>query len=179
MLFHYAREAGKVFSADRMRDDNYHKPGGLWLSDDAACGWRAFVLERLHDGTPGWENAGEGLRYSYGFEIVQLDQVLRLETSDELRGFLSEYGEATVRECVVNDKPGCGLHIEWGRVKAAYKGILITPFHQNLPRTDPDFHWYKGWDCASGCFWNLTCLKQVTQGVRTNLCDAAAGILVG
>ncbi len=74
-------------------------------------------------------------------------------------------------ECVVNDKPGCGLHIEWGRVKAAYKGILITPFHQNLPRTAPDFHWYKGWDCASGCFWNLTCLRQVTQGVRTNLCD--------
>ena len=171
MLFHYSEEADKIFRPDRTLPSSDHKPGGLWLSDDSDYGWYALVLDQLRDGRPDWADADKGLRYKYGFEIdpCQSNQVLVLETPDDLRWFIGRYREATVRKCVVRDKPGCGLHIEWGRVKADYKGILITPFHRALSRKDPFFHWYIGFDCASGCFWDITCLTQVTKGIRTNL----------
>ena len=39
VLFHYSKEADKVFSTDYCPGDNDHKPGGLWLSDDSDYGW--------------------------------------------------------------------------------------------------------------------------------------------
>ena len=170
MLFHYSEDADKIFSTARMRGDNDHKPGGLWLSDDSDYGWYDFVLDRLREGSSEWADAHEGLRYRYGFAIDPRwsNRILSLKTPDDLRWFTSRYREATVRKCVVDGQPGCGLHIEWGRVMDDYKGILISPFHRALSRKDPFFHWYR-FDCASGCFWDTSCLTQVTEGIRTNL----------
>ena len=173
MLFHYSKEADKIFCSDCPTPlDNDHKPGGLWLSDDSDYGWYDFVLDRLRDGSSEWADGEELLQYRYDFAIDprQSDRILLLKTPDDLRRFTLHYREATVRECVVRGKPGCGLHIEWERVKADYKGIMITPFHRALSCNDPIlFHWYNGFDCASGCFWDITCLTQVTQGTKTNL----------
>lgn len=176
MLFHYSEEADKIFSRDYPTPpDNDHKPGGLWLTDDSDYGWCDFVLARLSDGSPCWADAGKELRYKYGFTIDPClsDKVLKLKTPDDLRWFTSHYREAACRECVVDGEPGYGVHIDWERVKAHYKGILITPFHPNLALAgktgkDPFYHWYR-FDCASGCFWDITCLTQVTGGIKTNL----------
>ena len=175
MLFHYSKKADVSFSMAQMPDDNDHKPGGLWLSDDSDCGWRDRVLERLRGGHSDWVDAYKGLQYRYGFTIDPClsDRVLKLKTPDDLRRFTSHYREAACRECNVAGEPGWGLHIEWERVKDDYMGILITPFHPDLALAgkagkDPFFHWYR-FDCASGCFWDITCLTQVTKGTKTNL----------
>ena len=134
VLFHYSEEADKTFCMARMRGDNDHKPGGLWLSDDSDYGWRAFVLDRVNDGSPCWADADKGLRYKYGFTINPCcsDKILKLKTPDDLRCFTAHYREAARRAC---DEPGgYGVHIDWERVRAHYKGILITPFTQT-------WHW--------------------------------------
>ena len=161
MLTHYSRDPIQVFSNALHRDDNDHKPGGLWLSDESDYGWSAVVSAQLRLGTRGWEDGDELLRYRYDFSIdpKQLGRILLLRTPDDLRRFTSDYREASPRECVDDGKPGFGLHIEWHRVKSDYKGILITPYQPELSyrNGNPDFHWYR-FDCASGCFWDITCL---------------------
>ena len=165
MLSHYSKEVGKVFSLNYPTPpDNEHSPGGLWLSDDSDYGWYSFVMERWRNGDHGWGDGKEILQYKYDFEIdpLQFHHVLKLSTPDALQEFTSYYQESAPRDCVVDGSIGFGLHIDWGRVKTDYMGILITPFQRELNRLGPKFHWYR-FDCASGCFWNIACLVQDTK----------------
>lgn len=62
MLSHYSKEPIEVFSNALHRDDNEHKPGGLWLSDESDYGWSAFVLAQLQSGSSDWADGNELLR---------------------------------------------------------------------------------------------------------------------
>lgn len=189
VLHHYCEKAGKVFPTfpkEDPQDGPYdqvdkmtgriHKPGGLWLSDDSDNdGWLDLVQTQLRNGREDWvqdkDELQNKLQYRYEFVIdpcqFQLGRVLWLETPADLQRFTQDYGEESSRDCKVNDKPGYGWHIEWKRVKADYMGILITPFQRDLLQ-DPFFHWYT-FDCASGCFWDTTCLTQRAGFTKMNL----------
>ena len=167
ILSHYGRKPNETFSLDYPAPkDNGHNPGGLWLSDDSDYGWAAFVQDRVLQGSMYWSNAKERWRYKYDFtiDLAQSDCVLTLATPKELQHFTLNYGEASPRECVSDGRTGYGIHIEWQGVKADYKGILITPYQGELSyiNGDPMFHWYR-FDCACGCFWDISCLVQVSN----------------
>ena len=173
ILSHYSKYPGKVFCTDcPTPPDNDHKPGGLWLSDDSEYGWPELVHGLVSSGSSGWEDGNELLQHRYDFIIdpAQLDQILVLSTPDDLQSFTTAYGEASYRGCLVNGEPGYGLHIEWHRIKSDYKGILITPYQRELSHRNgtPKFHWYR-FDCASGCIWDITCLKLFAGGPYRNL----------
>ena len=165
ILSHYSKSPGKAFRSDYPTPlDNDHKPGGLWLSDDNEYGWCQLVRGLVRRGSSGWEDGNELLQHRYDFIIgpSQLNEILTLSTPDDLRSFASAYGEASQRGCVVNGEPGYGRHIESYRVKCDYKGVLITPYQRELSHRNgnPEFHWYR-FDCASGCLWDISCLKLV------------------
>ena len=165
ILSHYSKTPGKTFHPNYPTPlDNDHKPGGLWLSDDNEYGWSQFVRTLVRNGSSGWEDGNELLKHRYDFIIdpTQPNEILALSTPDDLRSFASTYGEASMRGCVVDGEPGYGRHIEWSRVKCDYKGVLITPYQPDLSHRngDPEFHWYR-FDCASGCFWDISCLQRV------------------
>lgn len=170
MLSHYSKYPNKVFwSGHPLPHDNEHKPGGLWLSDDTDFGWYALVSDLVRNGRSDWADGNDLLRYKYDFTIDpdQFHLVLILKTPDDLRSFTSHYQEPSSRGCVVDGKPECGLHIEWRRVKSDYKGILITPYQRELSHRSgiPEFHWYR-FDCASGCFWDITCLRLLNEPLQ-------------
>ena len=48
--------------------------------------------------------------------------------------------------------------IDWKKVKSKYQGIIIAPYQWSC-RLNLDSNWYYGWDCASGCIWDLDCIK--------------------
>ena len=48
--------------------------------------------------------------------------------------------------------------INWPAVAERYGGILITPYQWSHRMS---LHWYCGWDCASGCVWDLSQIKSV------------------
>jgi hypothetical protein len=144
-LAHYSAEP---FVLDRARlypqTHGGFKPLGLWLSveDDAEESWPAwcaandFYLDALAHRT----------------EIVlRADAPIRRITTDaELWRFNAEF--AAPRS--INPL----AMIDWPRVQAHYGGLLIAPY---LWTARLDLLWYYGWDCASACLWDLTCIDAV------------------
>ena len=112
----------------------YSKPLGFWLSDESS-----------EDSWSAWCAAEEFPIGSHRTDFrADLSNVLHLSSDTDLMRFHDEY---VVR-----------IYPDWERVGTEYKGILITPYAWNL-RLELD--WYYGWDCASGCFWDLSCLTPV------------------
>ncbi len=161
-LSHYSNVPNKVFSLDyRVPCDTDHKPGGLWLSDESDFGWAQLVSELERSGRRDWADGGERWKHRRDFKIDpgELAHIRVLKTPDDFRQFEDDYREPRARECTVNGKTEFGFHIEWSRVKSDYKGILITPYQPALSHRNGSsgLHWYR-FDCASGCFWNISCL---------------------
>lgn len=48
------------------------------------------------------------------------------------------------------------LAIDWSAVAAQYGGILIAPYQW---KRRLELTWYYGWDCASGCAWDLSLIE--------------------
>ncbi len=87
---------------------------------------------------------------------------MEIRNPTELAKFSEAYGEANPRPCLDKYKSGFGfgLHIDWKKVRENFKGILVSPFYPNIKEQEK-YHWYT-FDCASGCFWNTSCLELVS-----------------
>lgn len=120
------------------------KPSGLWLSDESwDCCWsnwcegESFNIEKLaHKST---------------FR-VDTDGVLVLKTPRDVILFTRAYALANPTRVYMN--------MDWPRLTKEHKGLIITPYQWSL-RLKQGVEWYYGWDCASGCIWDLSCLKEV------------------
>lgn len=144
-LLHYS---GEPFALDRdrvYRGPSRHsfKPVGLWVSVQGADDWEAwcraedFDIEKL----------------TYVTEIVPgpSANILRIDNPDDLRRLTVKYPQA--------DPPrlaGFGPVPDWERIAADFDGIVIAPYQW---RERLNLHWYYGWDCASGCIWNLAAIQ--------------------
>jgi len=116
-----------------------HKPEGFWLSDESDYGWPQFCHRENFRALT--------LAHKTTF-IVDLSHVLWLRDTASLSAFTQNYGEFHGL---------LGWLINWKAVAADYFGVLITPYIK-FATTGEKLAWYEGWDCASGCFWNLSCL---------------------
>ena len=160
-LTHYSAEPlGNLLRTSPILD-NTHSPGGLWLSDDDSYGWLHYLERAVKDNPEEWRDASESWRCPTEFRIDTDDQLLWLKTENGLYQFTSEYGESQEQSCNSGQSgSGYGLHIDWDRVKADYKGILISPYQEGLSHHhgDTKFHWYR-FGCASACVWDMSCLE--------------------
>ena len=143
-LIHYPRDPGP-WQLDRMRKykpGGSFKPDGLWLSvDDAWLQWSRENEMTWADG-PGF--------------LVTLRgdaNLLVLDTPERMRDFTRAYR---------HHDPLLKGWIEWKPVVAAFDGILLNPYDNEL-RWDPDLRWCNPWDCASACIWNLQAIAAVEQ----------------
>jgi len=138
-LTHWSKDdLGEVYSVTpgfvRDRPSPFGKPKGFWLSDESDEGsWSAWCAA---EGFPRGD-----VRTDF---FVTLDDVLHLKDTVGLLWFTDTYGRW---------EDG----IDWPRVGRDFKGILITPYNWDM-RLELD--WYYGWDCASGCFWDVSCLTK-------------------
>lgn len=149
-------------------DHRSAKPCGLWISvedyeDDQT--WKTWC--------EGEQYEIGGLQYRYSIEI-ESKNILWLRTDDELISFSEKYkgNDPSEYDKFCSDQYSEHLDelykrigkrrlpyiylIEWGAVKDLYDGIIIAPYSWNLRM---DLQWYYGWDCASGCIWNLSAIK--------------------
>ena len=129
------------------RDEKYDvvgwnplKPDGLWLSDESDRGWK--------DWCEGCDFQMENLAHRADFEI-DLSNILHIPTREALYQFHKDFrGKGEMNLSL----------IDWARVKSKYGGIIVTPYQSTL-HLAVDFLWYYGWDCASGCVWDLSALS--------------------
>ncbi len=174
LLTHYCRnkqDSNFPKTCSKISDHDGHKPGGLWVGDEGSGqGWRACALKARRDDPANWRDHPElgdikdNLKFRYDFRIRpgQRGDILEIRNPTEIAKFSEAYGEANPRHCLDEYKSGFGfgLHIDWKNVKENFKGILVSPFYPNIKEQEK-YHWYT-FDCASGCFWNTSCLELVS-----------------
>lgn len=188
-LYHFG---GQPFDKNRrfLPLDTDHKPGGLWLTEDRIDGWKNHVLRRIAERASGW--CYGDLRFMSVFEIGQTcsaKNVLTITREEDMENFLESYLETSNRnckgknlesirdQCIPNCSGSCyncyGFHIDWDRVKVAYQGLALTYYSEEISHrsNNPRLHWSR-LDCASWCFWDISCLTLVEENVRTEYkCD--------
>lgn len=121
------------------------KPVGFWISDEESYGWREWCND----------NEFRLKHYKYEHEVILNDDanILYLRSADDIDDFTDDFGN------VLFDDTHFG-YINWFKVAEKYDGIIITPYIWERRHT-PETFWYYGWDCASGCVWNDSAIKEV------------------
>lgn len=157
-LFHYSKEKFKLDNTWVYKKKDFpfslFKCDGLWFSvedDDEDENWFDFCSA---------ENfAVERLKFKYSVVISQDAKILHLKNEKELCEFSLKYSALNPADLIPffkneKNKEGVVLYIDWGCVQSQYDGIVISPYQINC-RLNSLTIWYRGWDCSSGCVWNL------------------------
>lgn len=147
-LSHYTDASPWAF--DPMRryrvDDPWHKPVGLWLSVDGEHDWPAWCT--------GERWGLEKLAQRHSFSLMAVSRLLHIASTDEIDLFHRRYAEIL---------PGMeryrSEYVNWHRVSAEFDGVIIAPYIWARRLDGPAHRWYYGWDCASGCIWNLRSVR--------------------
>lgn len=130
------------YSKSGQRSD---KPTGFWVSVAGEDDWPSWCrIEEFRD-------IDNSVRHEVAFSTAA--NLLILDTATAIHDFDSEYG-------VVLRGGLRGFSIDWPRLYGEYDGIVIAPYQWSVRNSD--LGWYYGWDCASGCVWNLHAVASVT-----------------
>ena len=121
----------------------HEKPRGFWVSVDGEHGWPEWCRD---------ENFGlDRLASRLPLTLAPTANVLLIETEQALIEFTHRYG-------VPARYSGGAPAIDWVRLAGEYDGIIVSPYQWECRYGEHTF-WYYGWDCASGCIWNLDALE--------------------
>ena len=157
---HYARES---FTLDHTRGyvqsepRAYAKPAGFWVSVAGDDDWPSWCRD---------EQFGiDRLAVEHAVDLAPDANVLRIESGLDLGTFHERYAVETEAE---RRYPGSrqSWPIDWRVVAEDYDGVIIAPYQWSYRL---DLSWYCGWDCASGCIWNLDAIESmaVTSAVAS------------
>ena len=161
-LMHYA-DAPLAFDADRtyVQGEPYafRKPEGLWVSVQGEDDWPSWCSRE--------EYAPNRLRHSHQVRLFRDANILMINSSAELLDFTDAYAVQTDWERRWDWKRDNKRQwpIDWRQVAMQYDGIIIAPYQWQC-RSAVD--WYYGWDCASGCIWNLSAIVSVESMAVTS-----------
>jgi hypothetical protein len=139
---------------DQSKKKWQEKPEGLWISVGEA--WKKWCEnERFYF---------ENLSYSYEVVLKQHNSVLHLKTPEEVFEFGKKYPLKTMSFDHENDTD----QLDWNKVKKEHSGIIISPYQWPC-RLSLKSGWYYGWDCSSGCIWDLDCIEEFKFVKEENL----------
>ena len=134
------------------------KPVGLWLSveevesEDHNYNWKQWC-----------EAEGyrlQTLKCAHEVILKEDANILHLKTAKEVFEFTKKY-QLKTRELEA-DWHWDTYQITWDIVKQQYQGIIISPYQWDC-RLAIESSWYYGWDCSSGCVWDLKCIESFTR----------------
>lgn len=120
------------------------KPDGLWLSNEDGYGWKDWCAKT------GYET--QRLAHSQEFRLTDDSNVLIINDTQDFLDFESKYG---IAQSFLMKR---FVEIDWTKVKADYDGIIIPQYFWSFKL---DHMWYYGWDCGSGCIWNLKAVEPI------------------
>jgi hypothetical protein len=128
------------------------KPIGLWVSVEGERDWKSWCESE--------EFRLDSLAISYEVILKEDANILYLTTPEEILNLHLEYSFLRTQW---KDPEGTKLcksyELDWKKMKKKYQGIIISPYQWDC-RFHNDACWYYGWDCASGCIWDLSCIKE-------------------
>lgn len=153
-LIHYTNEEFELKPLKYYQEDLHwqEKPNGLWVSVEGDFDWKWWCKDN--------DFRLENLRISYEVILKEDAKILHLTTSEEISDLTNHYPYLKEEW---NDPIGrriCRTYeIDWNKIKEKYQGIVIAPYQWEC-RLNINCDWYYGWDCASGCIWDIDCIKE-------------------
>lgn len=149
------------------------KPNGLWVSVVGEDDWASWCR--------GEEFALGDLAVTHEVVLDPAANILHLKSPEEIDRFHREYaGEVPEwyrRDDRRQDRFMFGQEyvdlqrpIEWNRVADEYQGLIIAPYQWERRLGGP--FWYYGFDCASGCIWDLSAIAEFS--VAEDITEASA-----
>jgi hypothetical protein len=153
--YHYSHTPIESVTHKQQEDDPYRKPVGLWLSDNTDFGWLDYCeLQWKTNANP---------KYRYKIVLKKRSKILYLRSKEDIIEFTKKYCKDPLQNDpnyqAYRDLIDLSAYIDWKRVATEYKGIIITPYMWSWDLTRLA-QWYYGWDCASGCIWDPTCIEE-------------------
>lgn len=155
-LIHYTDSPIESLDSREYNQKNLNwqaKPDGLWFSvEDVGnhhndYNWKEWCEEQGY--------RVEALTVTYEIILKEYANILHLKTEQEILEFTKQFRLKTR----VWDAEWDTYNLEWNEVKKKYQGIIISPYQWNC-RLALETCWYYGWDCSSGCIWDLSCIKE-------------------
>lgn len=165
-LFHYAEKPiqlePRLYLPNPdvfLQCDEGMKPWGLWISiedfveDQTWLTWckaEDFHLQRL--------------KCRHKITLKENANVLYMKTHKELIDFSLKYPANDpmdfTRHFKYPEQRPYVYRINWKKIKKEYDAIFIAPYLWEA-RHCMCAVWYYGWDCASGCIWNLDIIESI------------------
>lgn len=130
------------------------KPNGLWVSVLGEDDWKQWCIAEGF--------CLESLQYIHKVALTDQAHIAYISTPEQLDTFHEKYcapSDFDLKYEYGEDRSAY-WGIDWGRVAADYDGIIIAPYLWQRRLMGPS--WYYGWDCASGCIWNLDAIADVS-----------------
>lgn len=135
-FYHYSLQSIKELEKRDYQQFISGKPNGLWISVEGFeedWGWKNWCLASDFD--------VERLECKHEVFLREDANILYISTLEELK----EMGE--------------GYDINWHYYTKKYQGIIIAPYIGE----GRYIRWYAGWDCSSGCIWDMTAIQSIKQ----------------
>jgi hypothetical protein len=140
-LIHHAAGPVSLDRSRRYEQDHrvgpFGKPSGLWVSVSGDDGWAAWCSDQNY--------RLDQLSTAHRVTLRARADVRFISDVSALDAFDSEFRGGTN-----------GSGIDWATVASCHDGMIIAPYQWGR-RSQLD--WYYGWDCASGCIWNLDAIE--------------------
>ena len=135
-LLHYSPVVIERLDASALYEQRSHfKPKGLWVSVGSA--WKRWCEDNDYELSC--------CTYVHGVELSEGMRMCTLKNAADIDRFTEEFRQ---------DR----FFIDWESVGAQYQGIIISPYCYSR-RLAIHTTWYYGWDCASGCIWDLSAIQ--------------------
>ena len=111
------------------------KPKGLWYS--LGSGWLDWNIREY----------GKYHSFKSAYKLsIDMNDILRIDTPEKLIEFDKTFAQLST--------------VNWREVAKSYKGIDIIPYQSSLRM---ELGWYYGWDVASGCVWDSSCIRGIDK----------------
>ena len=154
-LIHYsANPLGDLKVINQIAPAHYFdKPKGLWVSVEGEGDWKSWC-----------EAESFGTTRMQFENVIELDPdaaIIRVCGAYQLIEFTKEYGIVS-EMAKIEPIFARSLAIDWPRVASQHQGVIIAPYQWSL-RLDTFTSWYYGWDCASGCIWDVSAIRSISS----------------
>jgi hypothetical protein len=159
-LIHYTNEKFdlKPKTYDQSELNWQAKPNGFWVSVEGPYDWEWWCKSEDYN--------LENLAISYEIKLKEDSKILYLETEREIYNMTIRFPYMKPQWDNPEGHLNCRTYeLDWKKVKEKYQGIII-PQYQWECRMSQKSCWYYGWDCASGCIWDLTCIEEFKLNER-------------
>ena len=121
------------------------KPVGLWVSVEGEDDWKSWCKSE--------DFSIDSLVCASEIVLASEANILTLTNAFDIDLFTEQYGKS----CEWSSRR---RSIDWLKVAEEYQGIIIAPYVWERRLSDHTF-WYYGWDCASGCIWDIKAIQSV------------------